>query len=88
MNYKRIPQVCGVLFDSEFDGTIHDECGCTLPSGHHEPHEFIAADGQAWQWETDLSCDCDSCMEGNGDFCIVYWTKADDGQCEPAGINA
>lgn len=79
MQFKRKPQVCGLLFDSEFDSSIHDQCGGTLSAGHHESHEFVATDGQTWQWETDFACNCESCIEGDGDYCITYWTKPESG---------
>lgn len=64
---------------AECCGTIHtdsmppDTTGCLLPPGHSGPHEFIAAGGTRYQWETDLECDCDHCMKCEGDYCAVYW---------------
>lgn len=59
-------------------GTIHtygprDPFGCRLPSDHSGPHEFLGADGVVYQWETDLSCECEDCMQCDGDYCTIYW---------------
>jgi len=53
-----------------------DDQGCVLPSGHAGPHEFAdRSSGIRWLWETDAECDCSSCMQGDGDYCILYWKK-------------
>jgi hypothetical protein len=53
-----------------------DKNGCRLPRNHGtEPHEFVATDGATYQWETDLSCECDHCMKCEGDYCTIYWKK-------------
>lgn len=70
--------VCGIIHTNG-GGQPHDAEGCVLPSGHDSPHEFVATDGERWQWETDLECACDWCMKCEGDYCTIYWRKADSG---------
>ncbi len=60
--------ICAVIHT---DGPS-DPNGCVLPVGHPGPHEFIAGDGQRFQWETDLTCGCSHC-KAEGDFCTEYW---------------
>lgn len=57
------------------DASVDDECGCLLPEGHEGPHEFKDARGATWCWETDLECDCEHCMQCEGDYCTTYWQK-------------
>jgi hypothetical protein len=66
---------CGILHGS--GPQPPDDHGCILPDNHEGPHEYIARDGVAWQWETNLECDCEWCRRGEGDYCTVYWRKAD-----------
>ena len=66
---------CAILFTQGCLADPSDSDGCRLPNGHYGPHEFAAADGRIIQWETDLECTCEHCMEGEGDYCTVYWTK-------------
>lgn len=65
-------QTCGILHGSDVLGPQDPE-GCVLPMGHEGPHEFVSTDGSRWQWETDWSCDCEHCMQCQGDYCTVYW---------------
>jgi hypothetical protein len=66
---------CGILHDS--GPQPPDDHGCILPDNHEGPHEYIARDGVAWQWETNLECDCEWCRRCEGDYCTIYWRKAD-----------
>lgn len=68
---------CGILH-GEYPGAPTDLTGCCLPVSHPGPHEFTATDGHAYQWRTDLECDCDHCMQGDGDYCTIYWQKGAD----------
>lgn len=63
---------CGILF-GPYEPGIHDHQGCHLAIGHLGPHEFVAQDGTTYQWETDWDCECEDCMNGDGDFCSIYW---------------
>ncbi len=72
---------CGTIFSDDGPGP-KDADGCRLPVGHAEPHEFVAADNSVICWETDLTCDCDHCMRAEGDYCMIYWPKAKEGQHE------
>lgn len=65
-------RACGILVG--YDSPIYprDTCGCLLPIGHSEAHEFIATDGKRYRWETDWECECEHCMSGDGDFCTIY----------------
>ena len=67
-------RVCGILHGEDTLGPA-DPDGCVLPDGHDGPHEFVAPDGQWWQWETDMACTCWHCMRCEGDYCTVYWRK-------------
>lgn len=65
-------ELCGIIHSS--DGVSpKDGQGCLLPIGHEGQHEFVAADGRHFQWETDLECDCEHCLEAQGDYCTTYW---------------
>lgn len=64
---------CSIIF-SDATSPVDTE-GCHLPQGHDGPHEFVAKDGVVWCWETDLSCNCEHCLECEGDYCSVYWKK-------------
>jgi hypothetical protein len=64
---------CGILHGKE--PSFHDDHGCVLPINHDGPHEFVDRDGQRWQWETDLACECEWCMRAEGDYCTIYWQK-------------
>ena len=71
--------ICGILH-GEGIGAPEDRHGCILPVNHGgQPHEYVAPNGEVIQWETDLDCDCDHCMEaadnGDGDYCTIYWRK-------------
>jgi hypothetical protein len=66
---------CAILFPHHCLGDPRDAEGCRLPNNHAGPHEFVAADGRVMQWETDLECSCEHCMEGYGDYCTTYWPK-------------
>jgi hypothetical protein len=52
-----------------------DNDGCILADNHSGPHEFIDPSGQHWLWETDLSCECDHCLQCEGDYCTTHWRK-------------
>ena len=67
---------CGILH-GHGGPQPHDDNGCILPEFHDGPHEFVARDGEHWQWETDLECDCEWCSRAEGDYCTTYWRKAD-----------
>lgn len=68
--------VCGVLHGEGMVQAVDTE-GCVLPDGHDGPHEFVdARNGARWQWETNWDCQCQHCLEADGDFCTVYWRKA------------
>jgi hypothetical protein len=73
-----VAEVCGIIHSNQVFQP-HDDDGCVLPSNHEGPHEFVARDGESWQWETDLSCECEWCMKCEGDYCTTYWRKADSG---------
>jgi hypothetical protein len=66
---------CGILFGNEPGYAPKDEHGCTRPSGHPGPHEFVATNGRTYEWETDLMCDCEHCMRCEGDYCTTYSEK-------------
>jgi hypothetical protein len=66
---------CGILFSNDLGGVPDDVTGCRLPHGHDGPHEFTDARGKVWQWETDWSCDCEHCLQCEGDYCEIYWPK-------------
>lgn len=66
---------CGVLHGQ--GPHPKDDNGCVLPENHEGPHEYVARDGVAWQWETHLECTCEWCMKAEGDYCTVYWRKSD-----------
>jgi len=71
-----MPRLCSILFDAGYGGASPSDCeGCRLPSGHDGPHEFVDTTGVAWQWETDWECDCETCREGEGDYCSIFWRK-------------
>lgn len=74
MNYRPVVSECGLLLTREHVSEVHDDHGCVLPVGHVGPHEIATEDGQAWQWETDSECACESCLN-DGDFCVMYWPK-------------
>ena len=56
--------LCAILHGDGF-GAPEDRDGCRLPDGHKGPHEFKAADGVIYEWETDLECDCEHCMSAD-----------------------
>lgn len=66
-------EVCGIIHSGNILTSELDETGCILPDGHDGPHEFISAEGRRFQWETDLECTCEHCMEAIGDYCTIYW---------------
>jgi len=69
--------ICGMINDGNLSPA--DTEGCRLPVNHGgRPHEYVATDGRVIQWEVDLECDCDHCMRAEGDYCTVYWKKADE----------
>ena len=65
-------ELCGIIHSHD-SVSPKDPHGCVLPIGHDAPHEFVAKDGRRYQWETDLECDCEHCMECLGDYCTMYW---------------
>lgn len=68
---------CDILFGNENSYGPQDSRGCHMPRNHGgKPHEFVAADGHTYQWETDIMCECDHCMKCEGDYCMTYWEKA------------
>lgn len=69
---------CGLLVGADMMVGVYDDNGCVLRIGHAGPHEFVARDGTAWQWETDWACDCEQCRQDDGDSCVLYWQKAKD----------
>lgn len=64
--------LCGVLHG---EGGPVDPHGCRLPDNHAGPHECVDPKGVVWLWETDFSCTCAHCMQGEGDYCTLYWRK-------------
>lgn len=62
---------CGYMLNLEGLGPI-DRAGCRLPRGHAGRHEFEDDRGCVYQWEVDLECDCEHCMEFEGDYCTLY----------------
>jgi len=72
---KVVHRPCGILFSNDVYVVPDDPEGCLLPHGHEGPHEFRQANGKIWQWETDWSCNCEHCQEGEGDYCTIYWQK-------------
>lgn len=65
-------QTCDILHT---DGFVHDTSGCYLPDGHKGPHEFKDQNGNVWCWETDFECNCEHCVQCQGDYCNIYWRK-------------
>lgn len=63
---------CGIIHPYG-KGAEADRHGCLLPKGHSAPHEYISEGGERYQWETDLECDCEHCMQCDGDYCTIYW---------------
>lgn len=68
-------QVCGTMSGSGLMVGVEDRQGCLLPLNHGGAHEFVDEYGEHWLWETDLTCDCEHCMQCEGDYCILYWPK-------------
>lgn len=68
----RLTCLCGVLLGNDETSPVDKE-GCLLAVDHDGPHEFRDPRGLRWQWETDLSCDCEKCLRGDGDYCTEYW---------------
>lgn len=66
-------QCCGTLFSRNSAIEPDDADGCLLPDGHEGPHRFLDGPGQHYAWETDIECTCEHCMQGDGDYCSVYW---------------
>ena len=64
---------CGII-NSDTAG-VQDMSGCELPDGHAGPHEFKDKHGKSWQWETDFDCQCEHCLQYEGDYCTTYWRK-------------
>jgi|GEM_PF-2254014 hypothetical protein len=64
---------CGYIFNPKLVIHPEDDHGCILPSGHDGPHKFIGTDNKIYEWEIDMSCECDHCMQCQGDYCAVYW---------------
>lgn len=73
---KDVVRQCGTMAGNHFLVGVCDDDGCILAVGHAGPHEFVAEDGKHWHWETDMECGCEHCMNGDGDYCIIYWPKA------------
>lgn len=73
--YPPTEDVCSLMFTDGLPWDSKDSKGCRLPEGHSGHHEFVAADGRVWCWETDLTCTCDHCMRFEGDYCVTYWEK-------------
>lgn len=74
---------CGILHGDGF-GAPEDQNGCILPVNHGgRPHEYVGGDGVTYQWETDLLCDCEHCMQADGDYCTTYWPKGQAPAQEP-----
>jgi len=69
--HKPHQQECGTMLGN--DRNPYDHAGCLLPEGHSGPHEFVDSDGVRWQWETDWECDCEHCLQCEGDYCTIYW---------------
>jgi hypothetical protein len=64
---------CGRWFPAFGGCDPTDPSGCILPDGHTGPHRFCCAEGQTWEWETDLGCTCSHCMKLDGDYCVNFW---------------
>lgn len=62
--------VCGNKFHrNEFN----DVSGCVKPHGHHDAHQCHDDNGVTYEWEYDLTCDCEDCNSDDiHDWCIVY----------------
>lgn len=58
------------------DASVTDHTGCQLPEGHQGAHEFTTSTGHTYNWYTDLECGCEHCRRCEGDYCTVYWNKA------------
>lgn len=71
---RLVPERCGIMH-SNGEPFVRDHDGCLLADGHEGPHEFADACGRRWLWETDIECDCDHCMQCEGDYCTIYWRK-------------
>lgn len=65
-------ELCGIIHPND-EVTPIDSKGCLLPIGHDGPHEFVAPNGWRFQWETDLECNFEHCMDAKGDYCTTYW---------------
>ena len=77
--YPRLKPLCPCgIFHGYDDSQAVDTEGCLLPTEHDGPHEFVAPNGQHWLWETDMECDCEHCMQLEGDYCTIYWKKPKD----------
>lgn len=66
---------CAILFTANSGIDPVDVTGCCLPDGHPGPHEFTDSKGEVWLWETDFGCQCEHCMQLEGDYCTEYWRK-------------
>ncbi len=62
---------CGGLM-ARFPAAPRDEQGCCRPEGHAGPHLSMTSAG-AVEWEVDLECDCEHCLQCEGDYCEIYW---------------
>lgn len=71
-------ETCGIiiidLFISGSDGYVEGHCECLRSCGHDGPHLIQREGGGYVIWETDLSCDCETCQISNDsyDWCNVY----------------
>lgn len=70
---------CGIMFPS-FGPGPRDHSGCRLHDDHEGPHEFASDHGEVYRWETDLECDCESCLSCYEESCVVYWRAAEIGR--------
>ena len=77
-------ELCAILHGADRVGP-QDNHGCVLPINHDGPHEFVGPDGRHWLWETDFDCDCEHCMQCEGDYCTEYWEKPASGVHSPEG---
>ena len=50
---------------------VEDANGCILPRGHEGEH-LSSTDEGLLEWETDMDCGCEHCMQCEGDYCVVF----------------
>ena len=71
-------ETCGIiiidLFISGSDEYVEGFCECLRPYGHKGPHLIQREGGGYVMWETDLSCNCETCRESDdaSDWCSAH----------------